>query len=216
MVCVKKSMPTSVRRHVPPRQTACHGMMRSPTNMWRLRPKAPGTAHDAWGSIPIVRAGLLIRPARRRDLLSRVRSAAHRLIRACSTISIAARPNPMNCPRPNAPLRNARLRLRIAVARERCMLVRTMRMARVFITTRVNRRRAIAPSARVVSTMLLRVLLLVDRIRRPRVPHAGCAVPRMKKRKPTCRANRGVRRFPKNTRLACTLLRATSGQTNRA
>ena len=216
MVCVKKFMPTSVRRRAPLRRIACRAMTRFPKIMRRLKRKARETVHVAWDSIPSVRTGLLVRPARRRALPSRVRSAARRLIRACSTISIVAQPNHVNCPRPNAPLRNARPRLRIAAARERCMLAHTMRMARASITTRANRRRAIALSARVVLTMLLHVLLLVVRIRRLRAPRAGCAVPRMKKRKPTCRVNRGARRFPKNTRSACMLLRATSEQTNRA
>lgn len=99
MVCVKKFMPTSVRRRVPLRRTACLAMTRSLTNMRRLKRKAPGTVRDAWGLIPSDRAGLLVRLTHRRDLLSRVRSAARRLIRACSTISIAAQPNPVNCPR---------------------------------------------------------------------------------------------------------------------
>ena len=209
-------MPTSVRRRVPLRQTACLAMTRSLTNMRRLKRKAPGTVRDAWDSIPSDRAGLLVRLTHRRDLLSRVRSAARRLIRACSTISIAAQPNPVNCPRPNVPLRNARPRLRIAAARERCMLVHTMRMARACITTRVNRRLAIALNARVVWTMLLHVLLLVVRIRRLQALHVGCVVPRMKKRKPTCRANRGVRHFLKSTRSACIPPQATSEQINRA
>ena len=135
-------------------------MTHFPTIMRRLKRKARETAHVVWDSIPSVRTGLLVRLARRRALPSRVRSAARRLIRACSMISIVAQPNPVNCPRPNAPLRNVRPRLRIAAARERCMLVHTMRMARASITTRVNRWRAIALSARVALTMLLRVLLL--------------------------------------------------------
>ena len=122
----------------------------------------------------------------------------------------------MNCPRPNVPLRNARPRLRIAAARERCMLVHIMRTARACITTRVNRRLAIALNARVVWTMLLHVLLLVVRIRRLQAPHVDCVVPRMKKRKPTCRANRGVRHFLKSTRSACMPLQATSEVINRA
>lgn len=68
-------------------------------DMRRLKRKAPGTVRDAWDSIPSDRAGLLVRLTHRRDLLSHVRSAARRLIRACSTISIAAQPNPVNCPR---------------------------------------------------------------------------------------------------------------------
>ena len=207
-------MPTSVRRRVPLRQTACLAMTRSLTNMRRLKRKAPGTVRDVWVSIRSDRAGLLVRLTHRRDLLSRVRSAARRLIQACSTISIAAQPSMVSsaeraiAQRPPSTSHSRR-------ALRRCMLARTMRMARACITTRVNRRLAIALSARVVWTMLLHVLLLVVRIRRLQALHVGCVVPRMKKRKPTCRANRAFG-TSEDTRSACMPLQATSEEINRA